>query len=114
LRCRCPVSGGATYSPRRDDSDFVVFCFSKSEDAEAFTERFSGSVCRRAAGGDLKTTGRPERVVQDERKVQNADLVKAVIGSGPPFNITGGVPGSLTLVEYLAKTWSHFHRYPFV
>jgi hypothetical protein len=30
------------YSLRRDDGEFVVFCFTKPEDAETFCQRFGG------------------------------------------------------------------------
>jgi hypothetical protein len=59
-----------TFSLRRDDSGFVVFCFAKPEDAQVFAKRFGGERVRRAAGGDPENTRATERVFQDERQAQ--------------------------------------------
>jgi hypothetical protein len=54
-----PWATPLTYSLRRDDSDFVLFCFTKREDTEAFAKRFCGEGWRRAASGEPENNGRP-------------------------------------------------------
>jgi hypothetical protein len=68
----------STYSLRRDDSDFVVFCFAKPEDAEAFAKRFGGKRLPTSSGGDPENKRATERIVQQraqgaERQLMSED-----------------------------------------
>jgi hypothetical protein len=58
-----------TYSLHRDDSDFVCSALPSPKTRRLFLNGSAGSGWRRARD-NLKTSGRPERVVQDERKAE--------------------------------------------
>jgi hypothetical protein len=49
-----------TYSLRRDDSDFMVFCFANPEDAHAFAERFGGKRLAVTCSAPKNTRGDPK------------------------------------------------------
>jgi hypothetical protein len=67
-----------TYSLRRGDRDFVVFCFANPEDARPLPSGLVGNGCRGQPAVTLKTSGRAERVAQDECKVQKVSSCKKI------------------------------------
>jgi hypothetical protein len=76
---------------------FVVFSFAKPEDAEAFAGRFGGNVADEQPTVTLKTSGRPERVVQDKRKVENVSSYRRM---RPKDNATTKPPTWSESVEW--------------
>jgi hypothetical protein len=77
-----------TYSLCRDDSDFVVFCFAKPDDAEAFAGRFSGeSVGDEQPTVTLRQAGHPSALFSNERKPQN---VRSCVSAVTTAHFAGG------------------------